>query len=112
MVCYAMVTQYIVFLVWSCKLNSTELNRMTLLAMDGESLVGASKMAVVNKIKSSGSTVTVPAIIFITQRYPNLVEKATFSPKVFGTQLFLFLFDFFEEIGYQKTQSEKIAFST
>ena len=49
---------------------------------------------------------------FIAQRYPNLVEKATFSPKVLGTQLFLFLFDFFEETGYQKTFGEKIAFST
>ena len=46
---------------------------------------------------------------FITQPYPNQVEKAIFLPKVFGTQLFLFLFDFFEEIGYQKTSGEKIA---
>ena len=42
--------------------------------------------------------------MFITQRYPNQVEKAIFSPEVFWycTQLFLFLFDLFEEIGYQK----------
>ena len=32
---------------------------------------------------------------FVTQRYPNLAAKATFSPKVFGTQLFSFLFDLF-----------------
>ena len=45
--------------------------------------------------------------IFITQGYPNLVEKATFLPKVFGTELFLFLFKFLGKLGYQK-----IAFST
>ena len=49
---------------------------------------------------------------FIAQRYPNPVEKAIYHQRFFGTQLFLFLSDFFEEIGYQKTSGEKIAFST
>ena len=39
-------------------------------------------------------------------------RRQLFHQMFFGTQLFLFLFDFFEEIGYQKTSGEKIAFST
>ena len=37
-------------------------------------------------------------------------RRQFFHQRVFGTQLFLFLFEFFEEIGYQKTSGEKIAF--
>ena len=36
-------------------------------------------------------------------------RRQFFYKRFFGTQLFLFLFECFEEIGYQKTSGEKIA---
>ena len=49
---------------------------------------------------------------FITQRYPNQVEKQFFHQRFFGTQFLQKNQIKTKIIGYQKTFGEKIAFST
>ena len=46
--------------------------------------------------------------MFITQRYPNQVEKAIFSPEVFWYPIIFVFILFLEEIGYQKTSPKRL----